>query len=254
MPAACTTADPDISQTAMLPLVSRQRISAVLSASKSPVAATCHIVGMLPTGSAPSTWVPFMNQIDVSPLVLFRQRMSLLPSASKSPMPATVHVVAGGTLPIPTADMMVAPFISHTARLPLVSCHRMSPRPSPLKSPVPTTDQLVGMLPMPRAEETCVPLMNQIAVLPLLSRHSRSAVPLPSKSRCPTIFHVAGGTLPIPAPEESVAPFISHMATLPLVSRHTMSLLPSLLASWVDVHAGLTVTAFPSEGMPLATT
>ena len=47
--------------------------------------------------------------------------------------------------------------------------------PSPLKSPVPTTDQLVGMAPTLAAEETVAPFMNQIAVLPLVSRHNRSA-------------------------------------------------------------------------------
>jgi len=41
-------------------------------------------------------------------------------------------------------DWLWAPFISQIATLPLVSCQRMSPLPSPSKSAVPTTDQAVG--------------------------------------------------------------------------------------------------------------
>ena len=64
--------------------------------------------------------------------------------------------------------------MSHTAVLPLVSCHSRSPLPSPLKSAVPTTLHAIGTTPTPAVENTCVPIMNHIAVLPLLSRHSRS--------------------------------------------------------------------------------
>jgi hypothetical protein len=42
--------------------------------------------------------------------------------------------------------------------------------PSPLKSPVPITDQFVEMLTRLAEDETCVPLMNQMEVLPLVSR------------------------------------------------------------------------------------
>jgi hypothetical protein len=39
---------------------------------------------------------------------------------------------------------MLVPFISQIATLPDVSCHKRSPKPSPLKSGVPTMLQLVG--------------------------------------------------------------------------------------------------------------
>jgi hypothetical protein len=82
-----------------------------------------------------------------------------MPSPSKSATPATLNV-PGAILPTPPTVMAVAPFISHTARLPLVSSHRMSPRPSALKSPVPTTVQPVGTFPMLCAVRTWVPCMN----------------------------------------------------------------------------------------------
>ena len=43
-----------------------------------------------------------------------------------------------------TAFKIVVPFISQIATLPLLSCHRMSLLPSPLKSPVPTIVQVPG--------------------------------------------------------------------------------------------------------------
>jgi hypothetical protein len=81
--------------------------------------------------------------------------------------------------------------------LPLVSRHRMSLLPSPSKSPIPTTDQVVGMLPRPAPEETCKPFMNQIAMSPLVSRHRMSLLPSPSKSPIPTTDQVVG-MLPSP--------------------------------------------------------
>src|SRR5271165_1788366 len=113
----------------------------------------------------------------------------------------------------------------------------MSPRPSPLKSATPTTDQLVPMLPTPAVEPMAAPFMNHIAMLPLWSSHNMSALPSPLKSRCPTIDQVLG-TLLTPPVEETVAPFISQNATSPLVSRHAMSLLPSSLKS-CDTRADL---------------
>jgi hypothetical protein len=57
------------------------------------------------------------------------------------------HVV--GTLPSPPADNTAAPFINQIEVSPTVSRQTMSALPSPLKSPVLTTDQLVGILPTP---------------------------------------------------------------------------------------------------------
>ena len=44
--------------------------------------------------------------------------------------------------------------MNQIARLPLVSRQRMSPLPSPLKSAVATTVQVVGTLPTPADDET----------------------------------------------------------------------------------------------------
>src|SRR5271157_2131732 len=108
----------------------------------------------------------------------------------------------------------------------------MSPIPSPLKSPVATTDQLGSGDGMPEEDRTCVPFMNQMAVSPAVSRQSRSVMPSPLKSRWPTIDQLLG-TLPMAPFEVTVDPFISHTARLPLLSRHNRSLLPSPLKSWV---------------------
>src|SRR6266566_9540293 len=125
--------------------------------------------------------------------------------------------------------------MSHIATLPLVSCHRMSALPSPLKSPVPAMDHTVGST-LPTAEDcmTCAAFMNQIATLPLVVlRHRMSLLPSPSKSRCPTIDHTVGAA---PTPRDwTWAPFIDHTAAFPLSSCHRMSLLPSPLKSWVSV-------------------
>ena len=106
--------------------------------------------------------------------------------------------------------------------------------PSPLKSPVPTTVQLLGTLPIPAADVMVVPFRNHMAVLPLVSRHNRSALPLPSKSRCPTIDQIAG-RLPRPPAEATPALFMSHMAMSPLMSRQAMSLTMLSLKSCVFV-------------------
>src|SRR5262249_29397662 len=131
-----------------------------------------------------------------------------------------------------------------TAVLPLVSRHKMSPLPSPLKSATPATDHELGMLPTPADEKTCVPIMNHIAVLPLVSRHSKSYVPSPLKSRWPTIDQLAGAE-PAAADSSTWVPFISQTAMLvPL--RHTMSLKPSPLESWVSTSLLAAGTATPA--------
>jgi len=108
----------------------------------------------------------------------------------------------------------------------------MSPLPSPLKSPVPATDQPAIIAPTP-AGVAFAPFMNKSPHLPLMSRHSKSALPSPLKSRCPTIDQPAG---PVPTPAGvTCTPFISHTPVLPLPSPKAISLLPSPLKSWVSV-------------------
>src|SRR5215468_3809079 len=144
-----------------------------------------------------------------------------------------------GTVPTPAALVFktLVPLMNQMATLPLVvSRHRTSLLPSPLKSPDPAIFKLVVTFPTPAVSgfKTVVPLISQIAMLPLLSRHRTSLLPSPLKSPTPTMDQVVG-TFPTPAVLgfNTAVPFISHTATLPLVSRQTMSLLPSLLRSWV---------------------
>src|SRR5258705_120527 len=93
------------------------------------------VVGAFPTPAASANCFTFMNQIATLPLVSC-QIMSLLPSPSKSPAPMIFHRL-GDAFPMPADCMTCAPFISQIAMSPVVgSCHKMSPKPSPLKSPV----------------------------------------------------------------------------------------------------------------------
>src|SRR5580704_3693934 len=109
--------------------------------------------------------------------------------------------------------VITEPVISQRATsLLLLSRQRMSPLPSPLKSPVPTTDQVVPTV-ATVAGEACRPFMNQIAVVPVLpSRQSKSALPSPSKSRCATICQLVV-TVPSPPDCRIDEPFISQTAT-----------------------------------------
>src|SRR5260370_587859 len=91
-----------------------------------------------------------------------------------------------GTFPTPAAlgFKILVPFMNQIATLPLVSRHRTSLLPSPLKSPVPTTDQVVGTFPTAAVLgfKTVVPFISQIATLPLVSRQAMSLLPSPLKS------------------------------------------------------------------------
>src|SRR5215831_5124311 len=117
--------------------------------------------------------------------------------------------------------------MNQIATLPLVvSCHRTSLLPSPLKSPDPAILKLVGTFPTPAALgfKTVVPFISQIAMLPPVSRQRTSLLLSPLKSPVPTIDQVVG-TFPTPAVSgfKTVVPFISQIATLPLVSRQAIS-------------------------------
>src|SRR5258707_362526 len=127
------------------------------------------------------------------------------------------------------------PCMNQIATLPLVvSRHRTSLLPSPLKSPAPAILKLVVTFPTPAALgfKTVVPFISQIAMLPLVSRHRMSHLPSPLKSPVPTTDQVVA-TFPTPAVLgfKTVVPFISQIAPFPLVSRQAMSLLPSPLKS-----------------------
>src|SRR5215467_12106435 len=129
-----------------------------------------------------------------------------------------------GTFPTPAAlgFKILMPFMNQIATLPLVvSRHRTSLLPSPLKSPDPTILKLVVTFPTPAVLgfKTVVPLISQIAMLPLVSLQRMSHLPSPLKSPVPTMDQLVG-TFPTPAVLgfKTVVPFISQMATLPLVS------------------------------------
>src|SRR5579862_8157575 len=92
---------PFMNQIVTLPDVSIQRMSLEPSPLKSPVSATLHVVGMLPSTDCCNSAPSLMSQIITSPEVL-RQRMSEVPSPLKSPVPTTDHVV--GMLPRLTPD------------------------------------------------------------------------------------------------------------------------------------------------------
>ena len=151
------------------------RYHVFLSPLKSPVPTTDHAVGILPIPALGRNLSSVHEpDRDVSPVCCCATNDRLLPSPSKSPVPATDQLA--GTLPIPPDDATVVPLISHIARLPLLSCHRMSPLPSPSKSPVATTVHVVrDIADAPGRRDLC-PFMNHIAVLPLVSRHNKVAV------------------------------------------------------------------------------
>src|SRR5258707_34993 len=143
-----------------------------------------------------------------------------------------------GTFPTPAAlgFKTLVPFMNQIATLPpVVSRHRTSLLPSPLKSPAPAILKLVATFPTPAVLgfKTVVPFISQIAMLPPVSRQRMSLLPSPLKSPVPTMDQVVG-TFPTPAVLgfKTVVPFISQIAILPLVvSRQRMSHLPSPLKS-----------------------
>ena len=62
--------------------------------------------------------------------------MSDLPSPLKSPLPL-ISQLGPGLEPTAVTVTAVVPFISQSAAVPSLPCHRMSDLPSPLKSPLP---------------------------------------------------------------------------------------------------------------------
>src|SRR5260221_14650707 len=92
-----------------------------------------------------------------------------------------------GRFPTPAAlgFKTLAPFMNQIATLPLVvSRHRTSLLPSPLKSPDPAILKLVATFPPPAVSgfKTVVPFISQIATLPLVSRQAMSLLASALKS------------------------------------------------------------------------
>src|SRR5258708_17646287 len=86
----------------------------------------------------------------------------------------------------------LVPFMNQIAMLPLVvSRHRTSLLPSPLKSPDPKILKLVVTFPTPAVLgfKIVVPFTNQIAMLPLVSFPTTYLLPSPFKSWELTIVH-----------------------------------------------------------------
>src|SRR5450631_3846628 len=179
--------------------------------------------------------------------------MSLLPSPLKSPVPTMDQTV--GAFPTNEGSpgfKTLVPFISQITTSPLVSRHRMSLLPSPLKSPIPTMDQTVGAFPTnegPPGFKTLVPCISQLTTSPLVSRQRMSLLPSPLKSPVPTIDQTVGAfpTNEGPPGFKTVVPFISQITTSPLVSRQRMPLWPSPLKSPAPT-IDQTVGAFPTNG------
>ena len=149
---------------------------------------------------------------------------------------------------------MVAPFMRQMLTSPLLLRHMMSVFPSPLKSPVAATVQLVGITPKSALDAMTPPFMNQMFTSPLELRQRMSVLPSPLKSPVPMMDQLAG-IVPRSAAELIVPLFMNQATTSPLVLRQRMSDLASSLKSGANtVEAYLIDTVTGAEGMPLAMT
>src|SRR5262249_25798051 len=130
---------------------------------------------------------------------------------------------------------VVAPFINQSTTCPVVGLYqRISPKPSPLKSPVPATVHGFGAEPgEPLVGSTVVPLSNQITTCPLVPlRQGRSLRRPALKSRCPRIARGPAAKPGEPLVGSTVTPLSCHSTTCPvLVLYQTRSLMPSPLKS-----------------------
>ena len=102
---------------------------------------------------------PFMVHSMREPLAL-RHNRSAFPSPSKSPMPAMLQEASGEAALPPKATCCEAvtcePFIVQSMSDPSVLRHKISALPSPLKSPMPATFQLLsGAVGLPPKVTTC---------------------------------------------------------------------------------------------------
>src|SRR5262245_39806956 len=100
-------------------------------------------------------------------------------------------------------DMNEPSFMSQTAGVPLVFCHKRSAMASPLKSAASTTcHDVPGLSPAAAPDTNCVPSMYQITTWPLSFCQTMSDLPSASKSLAPFTCHVVPGLDPTPAPLE----------------------------------------------------
>src|SRR5918993_234926 len=136
------------SQVVNAPSSRRQTMSSEPSPLKSPVSATFQLVGSTASELAslltkpPSGWASQVVNVPLS----FRQIRSSRPSPLKSPTPSTFQLV--GTTSHALASLLLnVPFgcDSQFVKDPLVCRQTTSARPSPLKSPVPTTCHWTGI-------------------------------------------------------------------------------------------------------------
>src|SRR6516162_1337233 len=192
-----------------------QRRSVLPSPLKSPVWEAYQATGAEPGEPPPMTLAPFISQITTCPVLLLYQKMSALPSLLTSPVPVICHPMLGGTVPSEPPPMMVAPLISQITTCPVrLLYQRMSPLPSPLKSPVANTAQSVVTVPSEPPPITLVPFISQITACPVVPLRQRmSAKPSPLKSRCPTIAHGLATEPGEPLVGSIVVPFMNQIST-----------------------------------------
>src|SRR6516225_4454447 len=127
-------------------------------------------------------------------------------------------------------DVAAVPFISHAATCPVVALRQTrSVFPSPFRSAVAMTDQLLSAYTMPPVRAPVGPI-SQTDVLPVASWNTTSVMPSPLKS--PVATSVALGSNGSRVVTKGAVPFMSHIAVWPVLSlRHRRSVLPSPLKS-----------------------
>src|SRR5829696_7034041 len=176
---------PCASQVVKAPSLRRQAMSSRPSALKSPVAATCQLVGSTVKLLASLLTKPplaWPSQMVKAPSAR-RQTRSSLPSALKSPTPSTCQPL--GSIVQALASLLTKlpfPPASHCVNAPSVLRQTTSSRPSPLKSPVPTTRHSVGSAVKLLASLLAKPPLGCAVNAPLSCRHRTSLRPSPLKS------------------------------------------------------------------------
>src|SRR5690606_41309366 len=130
----------------------------------------------------------------------------------KSPAPSIAQL--SPMLPI-AAPVAAPPFMNHMPASPALFRHRMSSRPSPLKSAKASKSQLSWlMLPRPAEPDTAPSSVNQAPSAPSSFHMTMSSKPSPLRSPRPTMSHAAS-MLPKPAAPETAAPFLNQEPTAP---------------------------------------
>src|SRR5918993_544705 len=202
---------PCASQLVKAPSIRRQAMSSRPSPLKSPVAATCQLVGSM---VKPLAWP---SQVVKAPSAR-RQTRSSLPSALKSPTPSTCQPL--GSIVQALASLLVKlplPCASHCVNAPSLRRQTTSSRPSPLKSPVPTTRHSVGSAVNELASllaKPPLPPTSQVVNEPLSCRHRTSLRPSPLKSlRTSALPAIASWTPPPAAALAVMVPITGALST-----------------------------------------